>query len=263
MSDEAFNPYLAPRTPSGPDPDPSAAGPGAGYRPLKARGFWTVSLLSLGLVLGLAGSAALLSQAALLRRAAEGQAITEEEAQFNDARINGVEGLQALTALATGLAFVMWSYRARHNLPALGATNLKYSPAWMVWGWFVSIFSFFRPIQAIGEVWRESRPHPDPDSPDFPLPPGARYPGLLVAWWTCMIFWFIVPNLRNLARVTAQSNAELRNMTWLILGLDLIGCAACILGIALVRGLTARQGDQHRRLSGADPFSDPVDDPWA
>lgn len=263
MSADAFNPYLAPQTPTGPDldVDSSAAAPGAGYRPLKTRAFWTVSLLSLGLVLGLAGCAALLSQAALLRRAVDGQVITQDEAQRNDARITGVEALQALTALVTGLAFVMWSYRARHNLPALGATNLQYSPAWIIWGWFVPILSLFRPFQALEEVWRKSGPNLDP--PDQSRSSAARAPGVLIGWWTCMLCWFIVPNLQNIVQATAESAADLRNVTWISLGVNLIGCAACVLGIALVRGLTARQRDQHRRLSGADPFGDPVDDPWA
>lgn len=251
MSAEPFNPYLAPRVPAGPDPDP-----GAGYRPPGTRAFWTICLLGLGLVLGQVGSVALFNQAAMLRRAVDGHAITREEVQRNNATINAVEALQALTGLATALAFIMWAYRARHNLVPLGAVDLRYRPGWLAWGWFVPIFSLFRPVQALEEVWRKSGPNLDPLG--LSRATAARAPVILIGWWTCMLLWFIAPSVRNFARAKAESAADLRNVTWLSLGVNLIGCAACILGIALVRDLTSRQGDHHhRRLSGVDPVDDP------
>jgi len=91
-----------------------------------------------------AGSGVL--QVNLLTRAKEGQPVSRLDVQSNDARQRVVDVCSLIAYLASGVAFLVWFYRAHANLSGLGAEYLTYSPGWAVGWFFVPIFSLFRPL---------------------------------------------------------------------------------------------------------------------
>jgi hypothetical protein len=74
------------------------------------------------------------------------------------------------------VVFLMWLYRARHNLPALGAADIRWSPGWSIAWWFIPIMSLFRPYQVVRETWQASDPA---------TMPGWRRdtPPAIFGWW--------------------------------------------------------------------------------
>jgi hypothetical protein len=83
----------------------------------------------------------------------------------------GVPALLYIVALAvTIVAFCMWLHRLYRNLPALGASGLRYSPRWAVGAWFIPILNLWRPYQIVREAWQQ-------------LAPAGQAWDLLKVWW--------------------------------------------------------------------------------
>lgn len=80
--------------------------------------------------------------------------------------------------LATFILFLVWHYRACKNLERNEVQNLKYGAIWSVAYYFIPILFFFRPYQAMGELWRasHSRNHQN-----------IGNPGKLIIWWLAFI----------------------------------------------------------------------------
>jgi hypothetical protein len=84
--------------------------------------------------------------------------LTADQKAFLDLA-QGLPALLSLGALvATIVAFCMWLHRLYRNLPALGATGLRYSPGWAAGAWFVPILNLWRPYQIVREVWQRTAP---------------------------------------------------------------------------------------------------------
>src|SRR5262249_27369014 len=84
--------------------------------------------------------------------------------------------LYFVTLIICMIVFLMWLYRARSNLPALGVADARWSPGWAIAWWFIPIMSLFRPYQLVKETWQAS----DPES----LPGWRREPPPAVfGWW--------------------------------------------------------------------------------
>lgn len=62
-----------------------------------------------------------------------------------------------LVAVGSFPAFMMWTFRAAHNLRALGALALKTTPGWAVGWYFVPIANLWKPYQAGIEIWQASQ----------------------------------------------------------------------------------------------------------
>lgn len=82
----------------------------------------------------------------------------------------GLVGLLSFgVSLATVVVFLRWKYLASLNVRALGARRLRYTPAWAVGAYFIPIFWFWWPYQAMREIanasihpsaWHERPAHP-------------------------------------------------------------------------------------------------------
>ena len=77
--------------------------------------------------------------------------------------------------VATAIAVPMWMHRAFRNLPALGETNLRWSPAWAAGGWFIPFANLVIPFMVARELWIRTV--------------GAAAPGwpLLPIWWAAWV----------------------------------------------------------------------------
>jgi len=65
----------------------------------------------------------------------------------------GLLGIQ----LTTSILFLMWIYRANSNARQLGAQGMKFSPGWSVGFYFIPILWFWKPYQAMKEIWQASK----------------------------------------------------------------------------------------------------------
>jgi hypothetical protein len=52
----------------------------------------------------------------------------------------------------------MWLHRAAANLPALGGSELRFTPGWAVGWWFVPLANLVLPVLIMTEIWRASDP---------------------------------------------------------------------------------------------------------
>ena len=81
----------------------------------------------------------------------------------------------AIVLLATAILVLSWIYRANYNARQLGASDMEFTPGWAVGWYFVPIAWFWKPYQALKEVWRASA-----NPSDWRNEGGSR---LLVWWW--------------------------------------------------------------------------------
>lgn len=93
------------------------------------------------------------------------------------AAINMLQPAWAIVALIT---FYFWVYFMNKNVRALGATGLKYGPAWAVGCFFVPFVNLWKPFQMMEELWKGSQ------NPKAWREIGK--PSILGFWWASWIF---------------------------------------------------------------------------
>ena len=146
--------------------------------------------------------------------------------------------LYAIILIMCMIVFLMWLYRARSNLPALGAADVRWSPGWSIAWWFIPIMSLFRPYQVVKETWQAS----DPTS--LSRWSSDRPPGIYGWWWGLFLAYGFVGNATDSTATSGASGfdaAALVDLAGLIIG---IGSALCT--IYIVRDITARQTQRYQ-----------------
>ncbi len=85
--------------------------------------------------------------------------------------------------LASGILVLTWIHRANHNARHLGAADMKCTPGWAVGWYFVPIAWFWKPYQAMKEIWQASANPSDWQ--------GRAVSPLLHWWWALWVlpFW--------------------------------------------------------------------------
>jgi len=215
-----------------------------------SRAQWVMVLLSIVILIDVISVIFDFSQIQLLSRVQAGIPVTEGEAIANDSRQAMMGFVYLVAFIITGVAFCFWIYRSHRNLPALGARNLKYSPAWAVGGFFVPVLNLFRPYQVTKEIWKASDPNIGPGSgldwQDAPTSP-------LVGWWWVI---FIVSSFASyfLLRMTlsAETISDFMSLSVMTLVIDIFDILAAILAIILVRTIDQRQRTKNQQMLYAD-----------
>jgi len=117
-----------------------------------------------------------------------------------------------LTLIAFVVAVVMfirWFRHAYANLPALGATNLRFQTWWTIGSWFIPIINLFRPKQIANDIWRASDPNWRLDQE--PHWEGAHVPALFQWWWGFYLVGTWLENISFRAELAANDLAGYRN----------------------------------------------------
>jgi Domain of unknown function (DUF4328) len=136
------------------------------------------------------------------------------------------------------VVFLMWLYRARSNLPALGVANVRWSPGWSIAWWFIPIMSLFRPYQVVKETWQASDPA---DLPGWRREPP---PAIFGWWWALFLVYSFGSNATDSTPTRGTPSfdtAALIDLAVLIIG---IGSALCAMRI--VRDITTRQTQRYQ-----------------
>ncbi|WP_114520464.1 DUF4328 domain-containing protein [Altererythrobacter sp. ZODW24] len=85
-----------------------------------------------------------------------------------------------LACLLVSMVFIgMWIHRAHSNLHAIGFGSQEFTPGWAVGWFFVPIAAFWKPFQAMRDLWRRSTGAGVTD--DREAPP------LMLIWWSAWL----------------------------------------------------------------------------
>jgi hypothetical protein len=100
----------------------------------------------------------------------------QSTADSNDARQRLVAQIWLVLYIINVIVFSVWIIRASKNVRALGASGLEFSPGWAVGWYFVPLACFFKPFEAMREIWKASK---------NPKQWRSLETGSVVGWW-----WF-------------------------------------------------------------------------
>ena len=197
----------------------------------------------------------------LMNRIIDGQLVTLEEANTSDNRM-AIAGVLTFAALvAATITFIAWFSRAYKNLPALGATELRYRAGWSIGAWFVPFLNLWRPKQIANDIWRASDPEARPDQ-------GAEWrdkpvPGFLTTWWVLWVVSLYAANLTLRLYIGEETPQDIRRSDYADILHLWVDIGAAVLAIVVVRKITRRQAERHARIAGAVPPIPAVDSPVA
>jgi hypothetical protein len=162
--------------------------------------------------------------------------------------------LAALVGAGCVVSFLVWFSRSYHNLPALGAEGLEYSPGVAIGWWFMPLGNFWKPFRVAVEIWKAS----DPTTPksDLASRGGMPTPALLAIWWMGWLTALVVDNLVAAPdRVKYQGDVVTLPMV-VASGFDILAAA---LAMAVILEIDRRQTAKHASinavLSGAGGHS--------
>lgn len=147
-------------------------------------------------------------------------------------------------SIVTAFFALRWLYVARRNLPALGAKGLRYAPWWSVGGFFIPIFSLFRPFQVVSEVWKAS----DPGAKDGLSWQDLKVPPLII--W-CYVFYLLSAFVTATASVMMLTSTEgagsITRLLWSIIAMDIYKAVYLGTAILVVTEIETRQVERYRR----------------
>jgi hypothetical protein len=103
-------------------------------------------------------------------------------AQVNDLWQSVITEIVVIVTIFSIVVFLYWFYRAYRNLPALGATRLKFNPKWVIVYFFIPILALWKPFRALEEIYTIS-------TNDYSSRSTNSY--ILLIWWIL----FIVSNM--------------------------------------------------------------------
>ena len=136
--------------------------------------------------------------------------------------------------LGSAIALPMWMHRSFRNLPALGATGLRWSPAWAAGGWFIPLANLVIPYLVTRELWIHAGGEPERVSPLLPL------------WWTA---WVAANFLQGASNSVGRSSRIGGDVLGILNDVGLVLAGALL--IVIVQRITRRQRTRHARLLSA------------
>ena len=147
---------------------------------------------------------------------------------------------RAIVHLVAIVLFLVWQHRAAKNLRAFGQPGLEFSPGWCVGWWFVPIAMYWKPFQAMKELWRASDPETIGANERWvwlasPLAPTMGW------WWAA---WIISNFVQRIAGKIGDPSTAVATG---IVGALVSGLAAHLL-VPIMRELAARQDASWAKL---------------
>jgi hypothetical protein len=177
----------------------------------------------------------------LLRQAASGLSISEADAVASDNRQVLVGRVFLLVLVVTAIMFLRWTALANRNARSLVTTGLEFTPGWAAGLYFVPILAFWKPYQALKEIFKASHPDFGDDWEQAPAP------GILPLWWTLWIVATFAGQVGFRSSHRAQTTAQLLQSSREAFVEDALNLPLGIVVIALVVTLQRWQSEKHRR----------------
>lgn len=146
--------------------------------------------------------------------------------------------VQTVVLLITPVIFLLWFFRAYHNLPGLGARGRRFGAIWAIFSWFVPILNLVLPKKIANDLWRAG-------DPDLPPEGGHRWHGRPVAarlhwWWALLLLVTPLNRIAGSSYDDATSSQSLRDATLLGAGGSAVTVAGLVLAAVVVASTTRR-----------------------
>lgn len=152
--------------------------------------------------------------------------------------------------IATIILFLVWMHRSYRNLKPLGAYKLEYSTVRAIGSWFIPFVNLAQPFSIIKEIWNKSNPNTvelgntDYGQSQTLTEISAPMFGL---WWA---FWLLSNFASNISfRLSYGAKTLADNL--IAFRVDIVSSTlsvvAAFLAITVVRAITARQEECHKR----------------
>ena len=220
-----------------------------GYGPLSSRAAWAKRSLIAVVVL----NAVSVISAYFAYQTYSADIITQDDLDTTDLR-EGIVALLTLIAFVVAVVmFIRWFRRAYTNLPALGATNLRYESWWTIGSWFIPIVNLFRPKQIANDIWRGSDPSRRPD--EQPNWEGAHVPALFQWWWAFYLIGTWMDNISFRAELAADDLDGYKRAAAVTMVVGAVEVVGGILAVLVVQRTTRRQEARAARLAQPEPAS--------
>ena len=173
---------------------------------------------------------------------------SQAQAESNDTRQKIIGVLYLVAFLITAVAFLKWIYRANSNCHGFGVQGMKFTPGWSIGYYFIPILNFFKPYQAMREIWNVSE-HPD----DWQNKKGSA---LLGWWWALWLLSNFVSQIAFRMAIHANSIASLQDSTTLSIISGIVDIPSYLVAISLVSAIFAKQEKLVRNHFYHDVLSD-------
>ncbi len=151
--------------------------------------------------------------------------------------------LGAIVNLSAIVLFLVWQYRVAKNLRTFDQPGLEFTPGWCVGWWFVPIAMYWKPFQAMKELWRASDPETIGAKDRWvwlgtPLAPTMGW------WWAA---WILSNVIQRIAGFVSKNGEPSTAAVLGIVGALVTGLAAHLL-VPMMRELAARQNASWAKL---------------
>lgn len=214
-----------------------------GYDPLSSRAAWAKRALIAVVVLNVVSFVS----AYFAYQTYGADIVTQDDLDMTDLREGGVALLTLIAFVVAVVMFIRWFRHAYSNLPALGATNLRYPTWWTIGGWFIPIWGLFRPKQIANDIWRGSDPERRPD--ETPHWEGTAVPALFQWWWAFYLFSTWLENASFRVELAADDLEGYRNAAAVTMAVNAFEVVAGVLAVLVIDRATRRQEARAARLA--------------
>lgn len=179
-------------------------------------------------VLGLR-ALALLNRIRIVGMIARHEWVSQGSANRADSWVRGTGGIWVLLFVVTIVVWCVWQHRS-HTAARELVAGMELSAAWAVGSWFVPIVNYFKPFQAMRELWRASL-----GAPAWRTQPTWSVLGW---WWATWLGFNVLGSLQSTAG-GADLEAIRRSDVIGLLSVTL-GIVAALLAVQIVRQVSSR-----------------------
>jgi hypothetical protein len=166
----------------------------------------------------------------------ESDAAATSAAEASDHRQALVGGAQLILFIIGGVLCLRWIHRMAFNA-RIKARVMQFTPGWAVGWYFIPIAYWWKPFQAMKEIWEKSVEQAGSAA--------REAGGLLGAWWALWVIKSILGNASFRMTMGAASLERLLGANFITLIGDALDIPLCIVFVVMIRRLTAMQEYAH------------------
>lgn len=154
--------------------------------------------------------------------------------------------------LISGVVFLIWLYRARRNVLAVGSRGQRYSSPWAIGLFFVPFLNLYYSYDIVTDLWKQS--NPDAGLSDTFLRQHAstleQYSSktaLIGLWWGFVIASIVVARISSTFASHATDIPDLISENYIGMISDALRIVGIIILIVLVNRIDVRLEEKHKR----------------
>jgi hypothetical protein len=163
----------------------------------------------------------------------------------SDLRLAGAVGLLGLllsgVSLFTYVVFLVWTHTAAKNIRSFGHDGFEFTPGWAVGWWFIPVMNWFKPFQALREIWQAS--DPDAIGGGYGSWRGSAVPGTFGVWWGTYLLAGVVGIIGAFVGLGTPGGSP-----GFAMAAHLLRAFAAVAIVSLMRQLAQRQEAAHGKL---------------